>query len=89
MKYNDIFLKILPSLDLHGNTRDMIEVLIDEFLRDNYKLGNKKVVIVHGKGAGILKMQCHELLKRDKRVKKFYLDSFNMGCTVVEMVDFL
>lgn len=89
MKYDDIFLKILPSLDLHGNTRDMIEILIDEFLNDNFKLGRKKVVIVHGKGEGILKMRCHELLKRNKKVKTYYLDSFNTGCTIVEMVDFL
>ena len=83
--YNDIFLKILPSLDLHGNTSDMIEVLIREFLNDNYKLKNFKVVIVHGKGEGILKRRTHEILSRDKRVVKYYLDGFNTGCTIVEM----
>lgn len=83
--YNDIFLNILPSLDLHGNTSDMIEVLIREFLNDNYKLKNFKVVIVHGKGEGILKRRTHEILSRDKRVVKYYLDGFNTGCTIVEM----
>lgn len=82
---NNIFLDILPSLDLHGNTRDMIEVLIDDFIKDNIKLKNFKIVIVHGKGEWILKDRCHELLRRDKRVKSFYLDSFNTGCTVVEL----
>ena len=83
--YNDIFLNILPSLDLHGNTSDMIEVLIREFLNDNYKLKNFNVVIVHGKGEGILKRRTHEILSRDKRVAKYYLDGFNTGCTIVEM----
>ncbi len=83
--YNDIFLNILPSLDLHGDTSDMIEVLIREFLNDNYKLKNFKVVIVHGKGEGILKRKTHEILSRDKRVVKYYLDGFNTGCTIVEM----
>lgn len=83
--YNDVFLNILPSLDLHGNTSDMIEVLIREFLNDNYKLKNFKVVIVHGKGEGILKRKTHEILSRDKRVVKYYLDGFNTGCTIVEM----
>ena len=84
--YNDPFLNILPSLDLHGNTRDMIEVLVLDFINDNIKLNNKKVVIVHGKGEGILKNQLHEILKRDKRVENFYLDGFNTGCTIVELI---
>ena len=82
---NDVFLNILPSLDLHGNTSDMIEVLINEFINDNIKLRNYKVVIIHGKGNGILKNKCHDLLKRNKRVNNFYHDTFNMGCTIVEL----
>ena len=84
--YN-IFLNILPSLDLHGNTRDMIKFLIDDFIKDNLKMKKYKIVIVHGKGEGILKDETHELLRKDKRVKSFYLDSTNIGCTVVELND--
>ena len=83
--FNDVFLSILPNLDLHGNTSDMVYVLINDFLNENYKLNNYKVVIIHGKGEGILKNATHEILKKDKRVKSFYLDSFNTGCTIVEM----
>ena len=83
--YSNVFLNILPSLDLHGYSRDMIEVLINDFLKLNLRVGKHKVVIVHGKGEGILKHACHELLKRDKRVKNFYIDSSNTGCTVVEL----
>ncbi len=82
--YN-IFLNILPNLDLHGNTRDMINILIDEFIKDNIKLGKKKIVIVHGKGEWILKNETHHILSKDKRVKCFYQDATNDGCTVVEL----
>jgi len=82
--YN-VFLNILPTLDLHGNTRDMISVLINEFINDNLKLNKKKFVIVHGKGEWILKDETHHILNRDKRVKRFYQDATNDGCTVVEL----
>ena len=36
--------------------------------KNNLKLKNKKIVIVHGKGEGILKEKSHALLKKDKRV---------------------
>ena len=84
--YNDPFLNILPSLDLHGNTRDMVFVLVDEFINDNIKLKNKKIVIVHGKGRGIIKDVLHEQLRSDRRVSKYYLDNFNNGCTIVELL---
>ena len=82
---NNIFLNILPSLDLHGYTRDMIEVLINDFITDNLKMKKYKIVIIHGKGEWILKLKTHELLKKDKRVKKYYQDASNIGCTVVEL----
>jgi len=85
MEMNNVFLNILPTLDLHGNTRDMIKVLIDDFIKDNIKLGNKKIVIVHGKGEWILKNETHHILRKDKRVLNFYQDASNVGCTVVEL----
>lgn len=81
----DSFLNILPSLDLHGNTKDMIYVLIDEFISDNIKLNNKKIVLIHGKGEWILKNETHHILSKDKRVKNYYQSAINIGCTVVEL----
>ena len=43
------------------------------------------IIVVHGKGEGILKAEIHNLLKRDKRVKCFYLDTFNVGQTIIEL----
>ena len=79
------FLDILPNIDVHGYTRDMIKYTLDSFLNDNIKLNNKKIVIVHGKGEGILKDEIHLLLKKDERVERYYLDGFNTGCTIIEL----
>ena len=79
------FLDILPSIDVHGYNRDMIKCTLNEFINDNIKMGNKKIVIIHGKGEGVLKSEIHTLLKKDKRVYRFYVDGFNIGCTVIEL----
>ncbi len=75
----------IPQLDLHGETRDTARILIKEFISDNIKIGNYKVLIIHGIGSGIIRKETHNVLKQDARVKKFYIDFFNIGCTVVEI----
>lgn len=86
LKHYNLFLDILPKIDVHGYNRDMIKFVLDDFINDNVKLKNKKIIIIHGKGEGILKNEIHSLLKRDKRVKKFYLDTFNIGQTIIELI---
>ncbi len=81
----DPFLNILPIIDLHGINRDMVKYIVDDFINDNIKLHNKKIIVIHGKGQGILKDELHLLLRKDKRVKKYYLDSFNIGETIIEL----
>lgn len=85
LKSYNPFLNILPTIDVHGYARDMIKFTLNEFISDNLKLGNKKIIIIHGKGNGILKNEIHELLSRDKRVLKYYLDGFNIGETIIEL----
>ena len=84
MSYNP-FLNILPTIDLHGYSRDMVRYVVTDFINDNIKMGNKKIVIVHGKGEGIVKDELHFILKNDKRVKRYYLDMFNIGETIIEL----
>ena len=79
------FLDILPNIDVHGFNRDMMQYVVDSFIKDNIKLRNKKIVIIHGKGQGILMKEIHLLLSKDKRVNKYYLDAFNNGCTIIEL----
>jgi len=68
-KLNDIvFINSYPSLDLHGFDRETARVAIDDFIKDNQKMGNEIIVIVHGIGSGILQKQTHKTLKNNKNV---------------------
>ena len=75
----------LPSLDLHGLERDYARILINDFILDNYKLKNRKVIIVHGIGTGIIRKTTMETLKNNKYVETYKLDNFNSGTTIVEL----
>lgn len=79
----DRYLSFIPKLDLHGENSEMAIYLVKDFIKDNIKLKNKKIIIIHGKGKGILKNAIHEYLKNDKRVLKYSLDNFNDGLTIV------
>lgn len=78
--YND-----LPTLDLHGQDRYSAVILTNEFVNDNLKLGNKLIIVVHGKGKEILKTEIHKSLKFNKNVKVFKTDMFNPGATIIEL----
>ena len=84
-KFYDPFLNMLPQIDVHGLNRDMIKYVLDDFINDNIKLKNKKIIIKHGKGKGKLLNEIHMLLKCNKRVERYYLDGFNTGCTIIEL----
>lgn len=73
----------LPQIDLHGEDRKSAELLVKQFIDDLWKLKCEKAIIIHGIGSGVLKKQVHEVLKRDKRIERYYIDFFNIGCTVV------
>lgn len=79
------FLNILPSIDVHGFTRETVYVPVSDFINDNIMLRNKKIVIIHGIGYGILRDEINRRFKRDKRVKKLYLSIDNAGCTIIEL----
>ena len=68
-----------------GQSKENFLKQFENFINDNIKLGNKKIVIVHGKGEGIVKEELHFILKNDKRVKRYYLDMFNIGETIIEL----
>lgn len=78
----DPFINSLPKLDLHGERADIARALIIKFLEENYFLGKSKVIIIHGKGSGILKKVTSETLKESKYVTKFHLYGSNDGITI-------
>lgn len=77
--------KNLPTLDLHGENREISTVLINDFIEDNYKMKNKKVIIIHGLGTKILLKNTQEVLKKNKYVESYKIDNFNAGQTIVEI----
>lgn len=77
--------KIYPTIDLHGEYAFSAEVLTKEFIDDNIKLKKECLCIIHGIGKGIVKDAVHNVLKKDKRIEKYYLDFMNPGCTIVKI----
>ena len=75
----------LHSLDLHGFDRDYARIKINEFIEDNYKMKQTKVLIIHGIGTGVLRKTTQEVLRKNKLVKSYKIDNFNVGTTVVEL----
>ena len=81
----DPFLYNLPHLDLHGYDRTGACAMVKLFIDENLRIYNKQIIIVHGKGSGILKTSIHEYLKSDKRVKDYKTNNYNDGETIVEL----
>ena len=87
MKLNEIvFIDSFPSLDLHGFDQDYAALKINEFIKDNYIMGNINVVIVHGIGGGTIKKTTQETLMKNKLVVDYKMFPGNVGCTIVEIM---
>lgn len=82
---NDPFTARFPRLDIHGETTLTCIAPIKSFIKDNLKLKEKNIIIIHGKGTGALKKATHEYLKNNKNVIKYYIDGMNDGQTIVEL----
>ena len=80
-----IFIDSLPKLDLHGFDRESARVAINDFIRDNKKMGNEVVLIVHGIGTGIIREACNQTLSHNKDVIEFKSASGNRGCMLVQI----
>ena len=80
-----IFIDSLPKLDLHGYDRDSARVAINDFVKDNKKMGNEIVNIVHGIGMGIMRETCIHVLNHNKDVIEFKSAYGNRGCMLVQI----
>ena len=79
----DIFLKNLPFIDLHGYDTASAKVATEDFINDNIILKNNKILIIHGKGTGLVRKAVHETLSKKKEVIKYHTDNQNEGCTII------
>lgn len=82
----DIFIKNLPKLDLHGYDIESAKVATNDFINRNITMQNSKIIIIHGKGTGLVKKAVHEVLKRNKKVTNYHTDNLNSGLTIVHLL---
>ncbi|MDD6272752.1 MAG: Smr/MutS family protein [bacterium] len=82
-KFVDPFLYNIPHLDIHGYDRYSAVAMIKNFIENNLRIDNKKIIVIHGKGSGILKKTTHDYLKSDKRVLEYKTNNYNDGETII------
>lgn len=82
---NVIFTENLPSIDLHGLDRLSARIKINEFISDNKKMKESIIVIVHGIGNGILRLETMNTLKNNRDVIDYKLFYNNNGMTIVKI----
>ena len=83
--YEDIFIKNYPTIDLHGYDRATAAVAVNDFIAENSKLRNYDIAIIHGVGAGIIRMSVHEVLKNNRLVISYKLHNYNVGMTIAKL----
>lgn len=80
-----IVLSKYHKLDVHGETTDTVVFTLNDFINDNYRMKEEYIVVIHGKGTGVLKNKVHEILKTNKFVDSYELDVSNMGQTIIKL----
>lgn len=84
-RINDPFTYYYEKVDLHGMTKVEAIIKVNEIITDCIKLKKYDIMIVHGKGTGVIKKEIHEYLKKDRRVLSYKIDNFNDGVTLVKL----
>ena len=74
-----------PVLNVHGETCDTVVYFLESFIRDNVKLGNVYIGVIHGRSSNILRNRVHELLKKNRYVDSFRIDIWNPGMTIIKL----
>lgn len=74
-----------PKLDLHGEIVAMVEVLVNEFVRDNKIMKNEYIIIIHGKSTDIITNEVNRVLKNNSDVLEYRRNNWNLGETIVKL----
>ena len=76
----------IPTLDLHGEIGDIARVRINDFIKENLKLKNKFICIIHGRSGGVIKSVTTSTLRSNKNIKDFGMMYRNDGSTIAELI---
>ena len=59
-----VVLPIEDTLDLHSFQPREVKELLDDYLQAAYEKGLREVLIIHGKGSGVLRQRVHSILEK-------------------------
>ncbi len=83
-----IVVPIEDSIDLHTFQPREVKDLLDDYLRAAMEQGFREVVVIHGKGTGVLRERVHGVLRKHPLVAGFKqadAASGGWGATVVQL----
>lgn len=81
----EMFSSSSPILNVHGETTDTVVFFLNDFIKDNIKLGNTYIGVIHGRSSNILRNRIHELLKRNPYVDSYRINIWNPGMTIIKL----
>ncbi len=79
---------IKSEIDVRGENLDSASILVDKYLDDAFMAGLRKVVVIHGRGEGILREGLSQMMKKNKHVKKIRKGAYNEGGDGVSVIEF-
>ncbi|EON76252.1 Recombination inhibitory protein MutS2 [Lunatimonas lonarensis] len=79
-------LEFSPNLDLRGKRGEEIFPLVQHFVDDGHMFGQSELRIVHGKGDGILRDLCRNILRNMPAVSRFEDEHVERGGAGVTLV---
>lgn len=74
-----------PNIDLHGFDRESARVAVNDFVNDNIKQKKEYIIIIHGKGSGVIREATKKALLKNKNVLEFKTTYFNEGATIAKL----
>ncbi|MCC5939012.1 MAG: endonuclease MutS2 [Lunatimonas sp.] len=79
-------LEFSTNLDLRGKRGEEVLPLLQNFIDDGYMLGQSELRVVHGKGDGILRDLCRNMLRHMPAVSRFEDEHVERGGAGVTLV---
>lgn len=79
---------ISNQIDLRGMSLDEALIKVDKYLDDAIMAGLSSVLLIHGKGTGVLRQGIQDMLRKRSGIKSFRagnIDEGGLGVTVVEL----